>query len=289
MVTRVEASRLRLPDGRSLAYSEYGDPRGRPLLYFHGGMSSRIDIEFAADYCRQNKIRIISPDRPGTGLSDALPKGQLSLLSWTEDVEQLLQSLKIESLPLLGWSLAGPYVFACAHRLPQISRAATIGAAGRLDDPKAVAELGLFLDRMILTYPDNMMWLVTAGIMLSASLPPPILKQVMISDLSANADREVIRNQTPENATAFLYESVRQGPQGIIDDYKATQRPWHFDPSEIKIEVQLWQGGDDKLCPMSMARSLENSIPRAELNIVPGQGHFLLHNKLSDVLAKLMD
>jgi hypothetical protein len=32
-----------LPDGRELAYEEYGDPDGDPVLSFHGGLSSRLD------------------------------------------------------------------------------------------------------------------------------------------------------------------------------------------------------------------------------------------------------
>ena len=29
-----------LPDGRELAYEEYGDPAGEPVLSFHGGLCS---------------------------------------------------------------------------------------------------------------------------------------------------------------------------------------------------------------------------------------------------------
>lgn len=287
--SRDSAIKLKLPDGRTLAYAEFGDPAGKPLLYFHGGMSSRLDIEFASDYCMQNKIKLFAPDRPGSGQSSLMPRGKFSISSWVDDVQFLLSHLQIKEIPLLGWSLGAPYVFACAARLPEISRAATIGAAGPLNDPKVVSELGLVLDRMLLTYPENMLWIVSSALILSANLPPPLLKQVMISDLSAEADRDVIRRLPPDRATDFLYESMRQGPQGILDDYRATARPWEFAANSIKIDIQLWQGGDDKLCPMSMARNLEAMIPTSTLNIVPGQGHFLLHNKLEDVLSKLMN
>ncbi len=36
-----------LPDGRVLAYEDYGDPAGFPVLSFHGGLSSRLDAEHA--------------------------------------------------------------------------------------------------------------------------------------------------------------------------------------------------------------------------------------------------
>jgi pimeloyl-ACP methyl ester carboxylesterase len=34
---------LTLPDGRRLAYAEFGDPNGHPVLYFHGAPSSRLE------------------------------------------------------------------------------------------------------------------------------------------------------------------------------------------------------------------------------------------------------
>jgi hypothetical protein len=33
---------IRLHDGRLLAYAEYGDPAGRPVIFFHGTPGSRL-------------------------------------------------------------------------------------------------------------------------------------------------------------------------------------------------------------------------------------------------------
>ena len=38
---------LRLPDGRTLEYAEYGDPGGIPLLYFHGFLGSIYEVRYA--------------------------------------------------------------------------------------------------------------------------------------------------------------------------------------------------------------------------------------------------
>ena len=35
---------VKLSDGRSIGYAEYGDPQGRPVLYFHGLPSSRFEM-----------------------------------------------------------------------------------------------------------------------------------------------------------------------------------------------------------------------------------------------------
>ena len=33
---RVEDRMMRLRDGRRLGYAEYGDPHGKPIVFFHG-------------------------------------------------------------------------------------------------------------------------------------------------------------------------------------------------------------------------------------------------------------
>ena len=62
-------SQLRLRDGRALAYCEYGDPRGTPVLVFHGLPSCRL-MHPDADLSRALGVRTIVPDRPGFGRSD---------------------------------------------------------------------------------------------------------------------------------------------------------------------------------------------------------------------------
>ena len=54
------SSTLRLPDGRRLAYAEYGDPAGRPLIYNHGLLSSRFEAAFADGAARRLGLRLIA-------------------------------------------------------------------------------------------------------------------------------------------------------------------------------------------------------------------------------------
>ena len=64
---------VRLPDGRALAFQEFGDPSGFPILNCHGGLLCRLDIEPAAATAAELGLRIVSPDRPGIGPSDRRP------------------------------------------------------------------------------------------------------------------------------------------------------------------------------------------------------------------------
>jgi len=57
-------------DGRVVAWSEFGDPVGAPVLWCHGGLSSRLDIALVDSALLAAGARVISPDRPGIGSSE---------------------------------------------------------------------------------------------------------------------------------------------------------------------------------------------------------------------------
>ena len=111
---------VNLPDGRDLAYEEYGDPAGFPVLSFHGGLSSHLDAAPAGAAAREAGIRLVAPDRPGMGLSTFQP-GR-TLLDWPEDVTALAHALGIERFAVMGWSAGGPYAAVCAAKLEIASR-----------------------------------------------------------------------------------------------------------------------------------------------------------------------
>jgi hypothetical protein len=58
---------IRLNDGRSLSYAQYGDPDGFVIVSAHGGFSCRLDVAAADPVAKQAGVRLISADRPGIG------------------------------------------------------------------------------------------------------------------------------------------------------------------------------------------------------------------------------
>jgi len=50
--------------------AEFGDPDGKPILYFHGAHSSRLSGKVLAPVATKLNARVIAADRPGFGLSD---------------------------------------------------------------------------------------------------------------------------------------------------------------------------------------------------------------------------
>ncbi|MFG6094797.1 alpha/beta hydrolase [Leptothoe sp. ISB3NOV94-8A] len=108
---------LTLPDNRRLAYAEYGNPNGHPVLYFHGGGASRLEPLLLGDevFIRLG-LRLIAPDRPGIGQSNFQPNRGFS--DWTKDVIFLADTLGLDKFSVLGVSSGGGYTAACAAKIP---------------------------------------------------------------------------------------------------------------------------------------------------------------------------
>lgn len=277
-----------LADGRNLGYALYGNPQGKPVLYFHGGMSSRLDIRFAADYCARAGLYIIAPDRPGTGQSSR--QAGRTMQDWSRDVVELLDQLKIARLPLIGWSVGGPYALSCAYEIPErITNVATVGSAMTFDSPEAIKALGLMADRLLLTCPQAWRWLLAALLCCAGKLPPALIKMELEREVQSIPDRSIIKSLSISQGSKFIIESVAQGGHGVVDDYAAVAEHWGFALGQIKIPVHLYHGALDAICPLSAAHYLADNIKHATLEIVPDEGHFLLHHKLESILNTLMD
>ncbi|KAI5396889.1 hypothetical protein KIW84_062935, partial [Lathyrus oleraceus] len=77
----ITATRIKLRDGRHLAYKEYGVPResaSKKIVFIHGFGSCRHDTVIATNLpsglLEELGAYIVSFDRPGYGESDADPK-----------------------------------------------------------------------------------------------------------------------------------------------------------------------------------------------------------------------
>ena len=101
---------LQLADGRTLGYAITGADDGAPALLCHGLPGSRMEGQLIEAAATKLKLKIITPDRPGYGLST--PHPHHSLLQWTDDVIELMDHLNIRSFHLIGISGGAPRALA---------------------------------------------------------------------------------------------------------------------------------------------------------------------------------
>src|SRR5947207_7922149 len=115
---------IQLGNGSQIAFEEYGDPTGTPVIFCHGWPSSRTMAQLTDDAARQLCIRIVSPDRPG--ISGSSFQRNRKLLEWPPIVEQLVDHLGVTKFRMLAISGGAPYAYVTARAMPERVRAIAI-------------------------------------------------------------------------------------------------------------------------------------------------------------------
>jgi pimeloyl-ACP methyl ester carboxylesterase len=104
-----------LPDGRTLAYLDGGDPDGYPVIGLHGTPGCRLNrLPDDSVYARAG-VRYITTDRAGFGQSSR-HRGRL-VADEAADVRALADALGLDRFSVVGGSGGGPHALACAALL----------------------------------------------------------------------------------------------------------------------------------------------------------------------------
>ncbi|PGH31313.1 hypothetical protein GX50_05908 [[Emmonsia] crescens] len=105
--------------GRTIAFSEVGDPKGHVVFCCVGMGLTRYLTAFYDELARTLKLRLITPDRPGVGESEPCLDGSGTPLSWPDDVAIICNFLKITKFSMMAHSAGAIYALATALRMPQ--------------------------------------------------------------------------------------------------------------------------------------------------------------------------
>jgi pimeloyl-ACP methyl ester carboxylesterase len=118
MTTSQQPQLVRLPDGRQLAFAEYGPRQGVPCIVLSGMPGSRLAPAWAFPdaLLTERDVRLLGVDRPGYGRSD--PNPRMSALGVAEDLGVLCTTIGVDRVAVLGISVGAPFALACAVRWP---------------------------------------------------------------------------------------------------------------------------------------------------------------------------
>jgi pimeloyl-ACP methyl ester carboxylesterase len=112
----MEHGEVTVHPGRTVAFTDLGDPDGVCVLFFHGAPASRLVPGFLADDFAAEGLRVLSLDRPGYGGSS--PQPGRSRPDWPDDVAAVAAALGGGRFAVIGHSSGGPYALACCALLP---------------------------------------------------------------------------------------------------------------------------------------------------------------------------
>ena len=279
---------LVLPDGRRLAYAEYGDPTGRPVMLFHGAPGSRLGWGLFTGCPFREGVRLIAPDRPGYGGSEAHRRSSFG--DWPDDISVLADSLRLDKFAVVGVSSGGPYALACGWKIPD--RLTGLGVVSSISPlvPEATAELD---GRVKLLYlmGRRARWLLRLNLRLSGFMfrrnPEGYIETTEYG--LAGADRDAYaRPQVRLAVTEIMRDGMTSDHQAVANDLIAQSRTWPFELGDVKAKVHLWHGLDDTTVSPSMGRYLQRHLPDCDADFLPDAGHMWHIEHMGDVLDKLL-
>lgn len=237
--TRVLESFVEI-DGARIRVLTDGD--GPPLLYLHGVGDLGGWIPPLAELARTHCV--VRPDHPGFNGSDDAPAGSLAELAVLH--LRLLDALGIDSAVVVGCSFGGWVATELAVQAPErVRRLVLIDPAGMPADEE--------LPRLLDLDPVAAASLTFSG-------------QEMVTAAQARA-----RAMDPTTAARDVRN--REAARRLAGD------PYMHDPAlpervaGLRMPVTVLWGADDRIIPVSHARSWSAAIPHAELAIVPRAGH----------------
>ena len=283
---------LILRDGRKLGYAEYGDSLGIPVFYFHGGQESRLSSAFMHSEAQQMGIRIISPERPGIGLSSFQPNREF--LDWPDDIEQLADDLNIDQFSIFGLSGGAPHVLACLSKIPDrvINASIVCGAApynfeGSLDGMWPPVRMLHWLAKK----ENNRGLKKFLQMDYKQLVHSPMERMKQFQNYLPRPDREIMK-ANPAFGWEFIdgsIESYSQGIEGVAQEWQLYVHDWGFDLNSIDHPISLWFGTEDKMAPIERANYLNNNLRNSELTLIENEGHFsLIRNHLTSILGELL-
>ena len=287
-VDRAAAQKMRLSDGRKLAFALYGDPGGRPLFYFHGIPGSRREALVLDAPARELGLRVVAPDRPGMGESD-FQRGR-TLLGWAAaDVAELADYLGVRQFGVAGTSGGGPYALAAAHALGErLHFAASLAGWAPVGEATVRAEFGRSA-RVAVWLAGHAPLVLRAGFMIAARRAHrPGYRPVSVAEW-CEADRALLADPAvAEFLAANQRESFRRGARGPALDAVLIYRGWGFAPDQIKVPVHFFHGSADRIVPFAFSQYLARVVPGATLTAFEGQGHLCLIDRAGEVVRFLV-
>jgi pimeloyl-ACP methyl ester carboxylesterase len=277
--------------GHTLMVREAGDLGGRPLIYFHGTPSCRLEPMFADTLASELGIRLVSFDRPGYGESEPIP---FSLASIARDTALVADALGIDRFATNGQSGGGPFSLACGAVLgDRVTRVGVTSGPGPFREVPGMLD---FLDdndqAAMALLPD----VTAAAVQFAAGFEPframgrATDSEILAGFKAMSSRRDSVVLDEPVHASALaaaMRSALVQGTSGAGWDNVAWCGPWDIDLGAIEQPVFLWYGDEDTFAPAVHGQWLAQNLPTSTLVMREGEGHMGVMEHAREVLETL--
>lgn len=272
-----------LPDGRCFSWYDSGPETGIPVVFCTGaGMSGSLG--FGISYLEHNKVRLITPDRPG--LSDSSRDTGKSLKSFATDITFLMQSLGYTCFHVAGFSQGAVYAMALAY-YAEVSALALISGQDQFDYPATRALLSadvIDMQNNAQAQPDGFAAWIRENI---------TADWLMNFILNYSGETDLVVYQAVDFLPAYrqcMAEAFSHGNEGYTQDLLIAMQEWGFTPEQITCPVSLWYGEKDSSTMHSPdgGKILAGRFPQAEHHLFAEEGGSLLWTQSQAILQALI-
>ncbi|CAH9097281.1 unnamed protein product [Cuscuta europaea] len=300
----ITGPRIKLRDGRFLAYKEHGAPKHTAkfkVILVHGFGSCRHEASIAASKAAEElEVYFVSFDRPGYGESD--PDPNRTIRSTALDIEELGDQLGLGSkFYVLGFSMGGQVVWGCLKYIPHRLAGAGLSApvvnywwAGFPANISAEAYRKEYPeDQWAIWVAHHAPWLVYWW---NTQTWFPYSSVIAGKHKISPRDREVITNLFRLKKNYKEY-AIQQGRfESIHQDMIVGFGKWEFDPMGLSNpfpdgegSVHLWHGDEDGLVPVTLQRYIAGKLPWIKYHEVPQGGHlFPFEEGMKEAILKTL-
>lgn len=263
-----------LPDGRTLAYREYGPRDGQPLLYLHSNPGTRDQLPPAL-HALAGSHRIVVPERPGYGKST--PRASSERTDILEEIDAVRSATGITSFRVIGFSTGAAHALALASALPAVSGLVVISPLV----PGLVHEHREELPPPLQEFLDS----ARAGT--DALIDEWTCRGTTAADvidrLTASLSDEDRAPLEDPDVQPWLgldqSESADGGMAGMAADYAFLARTEADVLDAIACPVDIWHGERDRIAPPVIAERLAERLDRATHRLEADVGHLLPFTK----------
>lgn len=269
-----------LPSGTRVSWLEAGPAEGHPVVLLHGGGADNAALSWGPtlSLLAEQGYRAIAPDHPGFGRSPR-PRHHATMRNQVNYVVEFIDHLDLPEHDLVGVSMGGGMAIGYTLQRPDQVRKLTL-----------IASYGY--QRTLAAQPLMMMgsWLpgLTEAIQLSSWNPflvgfglTAVLCKSVVSDELANGVRNAAL-ETPALSTFNEFQRHELGPLGNRTDFSARL-------GEITQPVLLMHGEHDVIFPANDAVRAAELFPNAQLELLPGVGHWAQRDDPETVHALMLD
>lgn len=280
MTAPTHTTTISTADDRQLAYTEYGDPDGVPVLFLHGTPGSRRLGELFHGDARDSGVRLLAPDRPGYGRSAPWPDRAV------EDagtyLTAVLDHAGVESAGVLGFSGGAAHALAVAAAHPD--RVDAVDVLAGVTPPSARRETPTpqrVLSWLAATTPTLLGGLFRGQAWLAGRLDPSfVLAQY-------TDDPESIPTDARRIVKADFLEAFAESRSGAVTEFRNTAAAWDVAVGDVDATVRFWHGEADSNVPIANARRFGEQLPGSEFHALDGADHLqTLLRAAPDALAE---